>query len=65
MEGEGCPRRAQSGAFVREMVELGSPGEEGQRMPGTREIIERISLLPGFRGILWEIQSKFQESEIN
>ena len=46
-------------------MELGSLGEGGQRIPGTRKVFGRISLLPGFRGLLWETQSKFQESEIN
>lgn len=53
------------GWFLRKMVELGSLGEGGQRIPGTRKVFGRISLLPGFRGLLRETQSKFQESEIN
>ena len=53
------------GWFLRKMVELGSLGDGGQRIPGTRKVFGRISLLPGFRGLLRKIQSKFQESEIN
>ena len=39
------------------MVELGSLGEERQRIPGTRKVFGRISLLPGFRGLLRETQA--------
>ena len=69
-EGEGWKGRGprgglRAGWFLRKMVELGSAAEGGQRIPGSRKVFGRISLLPGFRGLLRETQSKFQESEIN